>query len=82
MPVGKSKRIVVDVDEVDLKRRLYSALAQDGRSLKEWFVAAAQQYLDERISGRQLDFGGLRAAEPAAEYQPHPRRRSAARTRR
>ncbi len=75
MPVGRSNRIVIDVDEVALKRRLYAALAQDGRSLKEWFVTAAHAYLDERIHGRQLDFGALRVAEPEPRYGTPRRRR-------
>jgi hypothetical protein len=72
--IGKSNRIVIDVDQIDLKRRLYSALAQDGRSLKDWFVAVAEQYLEERTSGRQLAFGALSAAESGAEYRPRARR--------
>jgi hypothetical protein len=55
MPVGKSRRIVIDLDDVELKRQLYSALAADGRSLKEWFVAEATDYLVARVAGRQLE---------------------------
>ena len=68
MPVGKSRRIVIDVDDVDLKRRLYAALATDGRSLKEWFVAAAAEFLDERAYGSQLQLPVFRAAETQAPY--------------
>ena len=73
MPVGKSKRIVIDVDDVDLKRRLYSALAENGQSLKDWFVAAATDYLDARARNRQLEFPILRAAEEPAPYGGQPR---------
>jgi hypothetical protein len=66
MAVGRSRRIVIDVDDVELKRRLHSALAHDGRSLKDWFVAAAREYLEGRV-GRQLDLV-LRVAEPAESY--------------
>jgi hypothetical protein len=48
MPPGRSNRIVIDVDDVALKRRMYSALAEDGLALKEWFVAAALDYLASR----------------------------------
>lgn len=68
MAVGKSRRLVIDVDDVGLKRRLYAALAEDGRSLKDWFVSAVGEYLDARINGRQLEFGTLRAAEEPATY--------------
>lgn len=68
MAVGKSRRIVIDLDEVDLKRRLYSALAQDGLSLKGWFVAAANAFLRSREYGNQLELPVLHAAEPIAPY--------------
>jgi hypothetical protein len=45
MPIGKSRRIVVDVEDVALKRNLYAALAVEGRSLKDWFASAAREYL-------------------------------------
>ncbi len=47
MPKGESGRIVVDVDPT-LKRRLYSALAMEDSTLKEWFIQAAGRYLEER----------------------------------
>ena len=68
MAVGKSRRIVIDVDDVDLKRRLHSALAKDGLSLKDWFVTAASRFLRSREYGNQLEIPGLRAAEPVATY--------------
>ncbi|MGH9202459.1 MAG: hypothetical protein ACRD2A_14635, partial [Vicinamibacterales bacterium] len=68
MPAGRSNRIVIDVDDVELKRRMYSVLAEDGRSLKEWFVAAATDYLETRVYARQLPLPVLRAAEPVATY--------------
>jgi hypothetical protein len=68
MPAGKSNRIVIDVDDVDLKRRMYSALAEDGRSLKEWFVAAATNYLETRVYARRLQLPVLQVAEPVTSY--------------
>jgi hypothetical protein len=65
MAVGRSRRIVIDVDDVDLKRRLHSALAHDGLSMKDWFVAAAKAFLRNRD---QLELPVLRAAEPTATY--------------
>lgn len=44
MPVGESGRIVL-VIEPELKRRLYSALALDHETLKEWFIARAREYV-------------------------------------
>jgi hypothetical protein len=70
MSVGRSNRIVIDVDDVDLKRRMYSALAEDGRSLKEWFVAAATDYLETRVYARQLPLPVLRVAETTVPYGP------------
>jgi hypothetical protein len=61
MSRGPSGRIVIEV-EPDLKRRLYSALARDGRTLKDWFVGQANEYID---GSNQLR---LFAAEPKAPH--------------
>lgn len=68
MAMGKSRRIVVDVDDVDLKRRLYAALVHDGLSLKDWFVASATNYLSSRDKYSQMELPVLRAAETPASY--------------
>ena len=57
MAIGSSGRVVVDL-EPDLKQRLHSALALDGRSLKDWFVQSATEYLERRVQ--------LRLFEPAS----------------
>ena len=44
MPKGQSGRVVVEV-EPDLKRRLYSALAARGSTLKHWFIDSAEQFV-------------------------------------
>lgn len=44
MSIGSSGRIVIEVDP-GVKRHLYTALARDGMSLKEWFLKNAQAYL-------------------------------------
>lgn len=53
MSIGNSGRIVIEVDP-DLKKGLYSALAKDGMSLKEWFLKGATAYL-ERASQLPLE---------------------------
>lgn len=45
MSKGASGRIVIEV-EPTLKRRLYSTLAMDGSTLKDWFIQCAEAYLE------------------------------------
>ena len=47
MAKGQSGRIVIEL-EPQFKRRLYSALASDGSTLKAWFIQVAKEYLSER----------------------------------
>ena len=47
MAIGKSGKVVVELDP-DFKRRLHSALAADGLTMKEWLLLAAESYLDSR----------------------------------
>lgn len=44
MAVGKSGRIVLEV-EPELKQRLYSTLALENMTLKEWFILAANDHI-------------------------------------
>lgn len=44
MARGDSGRIVIEVGP-DLKRKLYSALAIENQTLKDWFIEAASDYL-------------------------------------
>lgn len=46
MARGESGRIVIEV-EPEMKRRLYSALALTGSTLKDWFVKAAADFCTE-----------------------------------
>lgn len=46
MAKGRSGRIVIEIDP-ELKRQLYSALAMDALTLKEWFVNLAQRRIAE-----------------------------------
>jgi hypothetical protein len=45
MARGVSGRIVIEINP-ELKQQLYSALAVKNQSLKDWFVEAANSYLN------------------------------------
>lgn len=45
MSKGDSGRIVIEVEPA-LKRRLYSTLAMDSSTLKDWFIKCAEAYLE------------------------------------
>ena len=47
MSKGDSGRIVIEI-EPDLKRRLYSKLAMDGSTLKDWFIQCAENYASHK----------------------------------
>jgi hypothetical protein len=46
---GESGRIVLEV-EPELKKALYSVLAMEQKTLKDWFVDKAQKYICEKKS--------------------------------
>ena len=48
MAIGESGRIVIEIDP-ELKRRLYSTLALENKTLKQWFIALALQHVDTRL---------------------------------
>lgn len=54
MSIGKSGRIVVEVDP-SLKRELYSVLSLKGVSLKTWFTREAKALVSERDGGEERD---------------------------
>ncbi len=57
MARGSSGRIVIEVSP-DLKRQLYSALAVENQTLKDWFVEAAGNYLsDQKETDTQKENG-------------------------
>jgi hypothetical protein len=69
---GPSGRIVLEVDP-SLKRDLYSRLAAQGLSLKQWFIQSARVYMAEHdqpslpgIGGRQQEV--MFAAEDRVLY--------------
>lgn len=48
MAKGDSGRVVIEL-EPSLKRRLYSVLAIENKTLKDWMVEHAEQYLADHI---------------------------------
>lgn len=52
MAIGSSNRVVIDLPP-DLKRRLYATLLADGQSLRQWFLGAAEQYLNRHEGGQR-----------------------------
>lgn len=57
MAVGKSGRIVLEI-EPELKQRLYSALALENKTLKEWFILTANDHI--RSTEQPSMFGPLK----------------------
>ena len=53
--VGKSGRIVLEV-EPELKNRLYSVLALEQKTLKEWFVLVAKEYIQAQQQPNMFSF--------------------------
>ncbi len=49
MAKGESGRIVLEV-EPELKKALYSVLAMEQKTLKDWFVDKAQKHICEKKS--------------------------------
>lgn len=47
MAKGESGRIVLEVDP-ELKKTLYSILAMEQQTLKDWFIGKAQKHIDEK----------------------------------
>lgn len=76
MAIGKSRRIVIDVEDVALKRSLYAVLAAEGRSLKDWFAAAVSDYLSLH-SREGAARPGMRVAERTARYHAQAKQRKA-----
>jgi hypothetical protein len=44
MAIGDSGRVVLEIDP-QLKRKLYSVLALERKSLKDWFIGKAEEYV-------------------------------------
>lgn len=67
MARGPSKRIVVEVDDPELKRDLHAALAADDVTMKEWFQEYASKYLATRT---QPPLPGLAIGNDALPHKP------------
>ncbi len=67
MPIGNSGRIVLEVEPV-LKRRLYSVLALDQKSLKDWFIAAAEEYVQLRQQPRLFNSNSTQESDAEHEF--------------
>ena len=52
MAKGESGRIVVEV-EPSLKRQLYSVLAIESSTLKDWFIQSAENYIKDKAESIQ-----------------------------
>jgi hypothetical protein len=62
---GKSGRVVLEIDPA-IKRRLYSRLAAEGQTLKDWFISRVEQYLTEE-EGIQLRLKPLKVPRRSSE---------------
>ena len=49
MAKGESGRIVLEVNP-DLKKQLYSVLALEQKTLKDWFIEHAEKHIDAKKS--------------------------------
>jgi hypothetical protein len=56
MSIGSSGRIVIEV-EPEIKKRLYSVLAKEGLTLKDWFLSNTKFYLMTEGQLREPDEG-------------------------
>ena len=61
MPVGKSGRIVIEIDP-ELKQALYQSLGKDESNLKEWFLGQVNVYL----SGKSQTVFNFKLDKPTA----------------
>lgn len=44
---GTSGRVVIEIEPA-LKRELYAELIRDGRTLKQWFIERAEEFVREQ----------------------------------
>ena len=77
MARGQSGRIVLEIDPV-IKRAIHSRLVAEGRTLKDWFLEQARDYLDPRQQVLPLGEYGARPEPPllkvAETKTPYSRR--------
>ena len=70
MARGESGRIVLEIDPSQ-KDELYSALARDGMTLKDWFLQQASHYLKD--PSQLTFFGSSVVAEEPPAYRVKPK---------
>lgn len=73
MARGPSGRLVIEIDPA-LKGELHAALATDGKTLKDWFVACASVYLKERLQPMLPAFYLADAVQREPSKQEQPRK--------
>ena len=71
MARGNSGRIVVEV-EPELKRRLYSALALSGSTLKDWLIKSANAYCSEAMQPSLYDHDQKNTPGPSINSESTP----------
>jgi len=65
MSRGASGRIVIEIDPA-VKQRLYSVLALEGKTLKQWFLYRVDEYL-QRVNQPQLLFDHTAPEKPNSD---------------
>jgi hypothetical protein len=53
MSKSDSGRVVIDIDP-QLKRELHGYLALEGKTLKNWFIESAEEYLNDKNKKREI----------------------------
>lgn len=67
MARGDSGRLVIEVDP-EFKASLYSVLARNGTTLKDWFIASAQRFVEEQTQPSLFASGVPSVAEAQPAY--------------
>lgn len=67
MARGESGRLVIEVDP-EFKTSLYSVLARNGTTLKDWFIASALRFVEEQMQPSLFTSGTTSAAEARPVY--------------
>ena len=72
MSIGNSGRVVIEI-EPTLKRHLYSTLAKQGLTLKDWFVSNAEIFVQEtrqmQLLYDETDHSGLPSTSESSPDQ-------------
>lgn len=74
MARGESGRIVIEF-EPEVKRRLYTALALSGSTLKNWFIKSAATFCSDTAQPSLFEHiakNGVKPSEPVKGTSPSP----------